>query len=286
MRKALHSVLFLIFGFLGFSQPIAFVTNTNNSGPGSLRQAILDANSSSSYTAIHFNIPTSDPNFNPTLGVYTITITGALPQITRANLLIDGTTQPQANNVLIGSNERTGTCAPAKFSPVIKRPDISIVGNSSISTGFDVSASGVKFKGLHITGFGTLFDNSHHCIYYRWGAKNGEISHCLIGADISSNGSTISLPPSGIQTNGGGVFVIAGSNFHIHNNIVAHCGGMGVYFGFNSENGLVEYNEFYSNGRIHVVTDGFDVAFNSKNFIVRYNLSHYNGGNGFDTHQA
>jgi surface-anchored protein len=39
------------------------VTNTNDSGPGSLRQAILNANNATSTAQIRFNIPTSDPNF-------------------------------------------------------------------------------------------------------------------------------------------------------------------------------------------------------------------------------
>ncbi|MGK0639094.1 right-handed parallel beta-helix repeat-containing protein [Schleiferia thermophila] len=285
MKNLLFIWLFAL-TLIGSAQPIAMVTNTNDAGPGSLRQAILDANSNSAYTAIHFNIPTTDPNFNAALGVFTIAVATPLPQITRANLVIDGTTQPPANNVLIGSNQQTGTCLPAQYSPVIKRPDISIVGNNTIPTGFDVSASGVKFKGLHITGFGTDFDNAHYCIFYRYGANNGEVSHCLIGADISSLGSNIILPPAPIRTNGGGIFVLAGSNHYIHHNIVAHCGAMGVYFGYNCQNGLVEYNEFFGNGRIHVVTDGLDIAFNTKNFTIRYNLSHYNGGNGFDTHQA
>ncbi|GCD78649.1 hypothetical protein JCM31826_21310 [Thermaurantimonas aggregans] len=94
------------------------------------------------------------------------------------------------------------------------------------------------------------------------------------------------MPATPIRTNGGGIFAIAGSNHHIHHNVIAHCGGMGAFFGYECQNGLVEYNEFYSNGRIYGVTDGLDVAFNTKNFTVRYNLSHYNGGNGFDTHQA
>ena len=39
------------------------VTNTSDSGPGSLRQAILDANASTDSAEIQFNIPTSDPGF-------------------------------------------------------------------------------------------------------------------------------------------------------------------------------------------------------------------------------
>ena len=47
------------------------VTNTSDSGPGSLRQAILDANALEGDDLIRFNIP------GP--GVHTITPTSALP---------------------------------------------------------------------------------------------------------------------------------------------------------------------------------------------------------------
>lgn len=65
------------------------VTNTNDSGAGSLRQAILDANANTTTSAaphqITFNIPGS--------GVQTIAPTTALPQMIQPTV-IDGTTQP------------------------------------------------------------------------------------------------------------------------------------------------------------------------------------------------
>lgn len=74
-------------------QPVAtfLVTNTQNSGVGSLRQAIIDANANPSPPSnVVFNIPTSDPNFD---GVaFTIQPTSALPTI-RNNVTIDGSTQ-------------------------------------------------------------------------------------------------------------------------------------------------------------------------------------------------
>jgi hypothetical protein len=60
------------------------VTNINDSGPGSLRQAILDANSSPGLDAIEFKIES---------GVQTIKLLTALPKITDP-VIIDGTTQP------------------------------------------------------------------------------------------------------------------------------------------------------------------------------------------------
>ena len=61
------------------------VTNINDSGPGSLRQAILTANASAVPDTIHFAIP------GP--GVHTITLAALLPEIARP-LTIDGYTQP------------------------------------------------------------------------------------------------------------------------------------------------------------------------------------------------
>ncbi|HEV3257247.1 MAG TPA: hypothetical protein VG013_10235, partial [Gemmataceae bacterium] len=61
------------------------VTNTNNAGAGSLRQAIINTNLDTGGDTIAFNIPGS--------GVHTIKPTSALPAITEA-VVIDGTTQP------------------------------------------------------------------------------------------------------------------------------------------------------------------------------------------------
>ena len=60
------------------------VTNTNDSGAGSLRQAILDANAAAGAETITFAIPGS--------GRHTITVASALPAITE-NTTIDGTSQ-------------------------------------------------------------------------------------------------------------------------------------------------------------------------------------------------
>ena len=68
-----------------------FVTNTNDSGAGSLRQAITDADASSgSPLLIVFQIPTSDPGYGA--GVFTIKPLSALP-ILRNNIVLDGGTQ-------------------------------------------------------------------------------------------------------------------------------------------------------------------------------------------------
>jgi len=70
---------------IGKAAPTIFtVTNTNDSGSGSLRQAILDANANTGTDTIRFSINS---------GVQTISPLSALPTITDS-VFIDGTTQP------------------------------------------------------------------------------------------------------------------------------------------------------------------------------------------------
>src|SRR6185369_5159213 len=60
------------------------VTNTNDSGAGSLRQAILDANATAGFDTVAFNIAGTGP--------HTIAPSSALPDITET-ATIDGYTQ-------------------------------------------------------------------------------------------------------------------------------------------------------------------------------------------------
>ncbi|HEY1598691.1 MAG TPA: right-handed parallel beta-helix repeat-containing protein, partial [Pirellulales bacterium] len=98
------------------------VTNTNDSGPGSLRQAILDSNSSPNNNRIDFDIPGG--------GVHTITPLSTLPTITNS-VTIDGTTQPGYAG----------------------KPLIEISGMDAAGGGLNVSATNTTIRGLVINRF-------------------------------------------------------------------------------------------------------------------------------------
>ena len=91
----LVAVALLILGALSFgtghtaqAAGTITVTNTNDNGVGSLRQAILDANANPGKDTIAFNIPSPGP--------HTIQPFSALPTITDP-VIIDGYTQPGAS---------------------------------------------------------------------------------------------------------------------------------------------------------------------------------------------
>lgn len=108
----------LLLSIAGQARPAyaATVTNTNDSGSGSLRQAILDTNASVGADTINFSIPAAtDPGCVPATGVCTIQPASFLPNIVEP-LTIDGYTQgggcaspplgacPNTNGAGLGSN--------------------------------------------------------------------------------------------------------------------------------------------------------------------------------------
>jgi titin len=99
------------------------VTNTDDSGAGSLRQAILDSNGNSGPNTIDFNIAGS--------GVHTIVPATQLPDITQP-MTIDGTSQPGYS----------GT------------PVIELNGANASINGLTISAGNSTLKGLAINRFG------------------------------------------------------------------------------------------------------------------------------------
>ena len=105
------------------------VTNTNDDGPGSLRQAILNANANPGLDTITFDISGSNP--------YTVTLTTALPNVTDS-VSIDGTTQNGAS------------CDP--FNLLIELDGGMIPAGSAVD-GLNISAGNSLVRGLKITGF-------------------------------------------------------------------------------------------------------------------------------------
>jgi hypothetical protein len=166
------------------------VTSTLDTGPGSLRQAILDANASingaSGPDTIAFNIPGS--------GVQTISPAMALPTITDP-VIIDGYTQPgsmpNTNSLLLGSGA-LGIYA----KPLIELSGIS-AGNGV--SGLTISAGASTVRGLVINGFG--------------GATFGSGILLQTSGNNTIAGNFIGTDPTGSAIPGGndGVTIVSGS---------------------------------------------------------------------------
>ncbi|TAD99529.1 MAG: hypothetical protein EAZ97_08445, partial [Bacteroidetes bacterium] len=107
------------------------VTNTSDSGAGSLRALINYASQNFITTNIVFKIPFSDPNYNPITRTWTIKLTTELPSLSKA-MIIDASTQ-------LG------------FST--SQPVVRLDGNGNKLFAFNLASPNVEIYGFEITNF-------------------------------------------------------------------------------------------------------------------------------------
>jgi hypothetical protein len=139
------------------------VTNTNDTGVGSLRQAITDANGSTEPSSIVFHIPQSDAGYDAGTGTWTIKPKSKIPAITKAGLAVDGGSQA----VFIGTDTNPNG------------PEIVLDGTLiPTDNGLTIKANDVKIWELVIN----RFSNSGTAVLFE-GVKGGEICGCYIGTD-------------------------------------------------------------------------------------------------------
>ena len=143
------------------------VTNTNDSGSGSLREAIQKANSNAGHDTITFAIPESDPGFNDVAGTWTIALTNPLPALTDDSLFVDGDSQA----LFIGQDTNPDG------------PEIVINGSQITNSnfGFFITSAGNRIHHLVLNGFDTG-------VYITGdGAQMNSVTGCFIGTDATGS---------------------------------------------------------------------------------------------------
>jgi parallel beta-helix repeat protein len=143
------------------------VTNTQETGPGSLGDAIYLANIQPGFDTISFNIPKSDPGFDAGTGVWTISPTSNLQALSEGGILIDGFSQREFTGE---DNNPNG-------------PEIQLNGiNAGAYTdGLFITADHAEVLGLIINNFRTGI--------YMIGVKSGRIAGCYIGTNYAATAS-------------------------------------------------------------------------------------------------
>ncbi|PWU18374.1 MAG: hypothetical protein C5B50_09305 [Verrucomicrobia bacterium] len=225
------------------------VSNTKDSGGGSLRQAMLDANASSnSVTVIQFSLSGH--------GVHTITPASLLPFLTRP-VLIDGTSQ----------------------SGYAGSPVVEINGSSAGScNGFELRAGNSAIRGLIINRFAfagiVLETNGNDQVQGCWigtdstgtnAAGNGSAGITVVMCSSNLIGGLTSSTRNVISANAAGVWLLGGASNQVQGNYIG-LDATGLHGLGNQQDG-VEFNALQ--GTTVYATDsvlgGTDPA--SRNFV-------------------
>jgi hypothetical protein len=197
------------------------VSTTADAGPGSLRQAIIDATSNAAANTIIINIPLTDPGYNSTTDRFTINLVNQLPDIPLAPLTIDN---------MMGRGVTLKGNGSFRILTLVNSAVLSI-SNLKISQG---STNGGKGGGIYMGDSAVVFLTN--CIVSNNTATNGGggiwvndsgVLH-IINTTINDN-TTTNGDGGGIYINNSGTLNITGST--VNGNAAPSGGGGGIYNG-------------------------------------------------------
>ncbi|HEX6084563.1 MAG TPA: hypothetical protein VF266_08550, partial [Thermoanaerobaculia bacterium] len=157
------------------------VSSINDSGPGTLRQAILDANSAACSSPCTIGFSTTG----------TINLATPLPAINVNDVTIDGFTAP-------GASANTNSFGQPSNAVLT----VAIDGGGTVSTGIDIQAAFVNVKGLAIRNFantGVIFSGT---------TTSSTLSGCYVGTDLT--GSVAQPSPTGVHFFGASNAILGG----------------------------------------------------------------------------
>lgn len=226
------------------------VTNTSDSGNGSLRNALTMANATPGTShQILFNIPVSDVNYNAVQGTWTIRPQSTMPYINKSNILIDGTSQT-ANQ---GNTNTDG-------------PEIVLDGTRTVDFAFHIfNASGVIIKGFVICNF-------TYGIQITEMTSNASQNNVIKGNYIGTNYNASDTAGNyiGIEVLGNPQYNIIGGNTPADRNIVSGNNHIGIRIA-NANNNTVIGN-FVGTDRTGTFAlrnyDGISIEGTSKNNFI------------------
>ena len=184
---------------------ILSVTNTNDSGAGSLRQAITSANSNGGFNIIEFAIGNG-------CGPHTITLNSALPNIT-SSALINGYTQTGSmeNDLDVGDD--------AVFCIVLDGH------TNTVANGFNVPESAAASVALTVEGI--AFSGFNSAAISLQGGSGHVIEGVRIGGSVS--GSALDPVLDGIDVDSGVSDVTIGGDNDDNRNIIGDTLNIGIF---------------------------------------------------------
>jgi len=298
-----------------FGYNFSTIVSTRDSGQGSLRQFITNANALAGDTFLSqagyrvdsitgatvplpagfehsiFMIP--DGQAHPGLrsglvnqltgGVAVIPITSSLPQIT-ATVRIEGGTQTynvgNTNNVVLGTGGTVGVSNNPL--PQLNAPEVELrdgpTGAGGSQTGLNIQAPNVYIRSMAVVGFGGTGDSDNDGNIVVGNYIGTYINQCVLGTTATS----FTDPGGTLRGTGDNIRITAGAGSGtVSQNLIGYSAGNGIGTAATSSTGwVIEFNEIRGNGVGNNNRDGIEWNFSNAQNIIRYNLIAGNRGNG------
>ena len=279
----LITAIFLI-GSIVLNAATYTVINSADAGAGSLRQAIMDANTNPGLDTIDFAIPLADPNYSNWTGTgdfwWKITLASNLPAI-EEDLVIDGLSQSiniaDSNPGAVGTGGTVGVDAIAL--PLYEKLEIEIDANDVAEPMWlALGTNNVLIEGI------CIFNSTGDAMYSHGESTGDEIRKCFLGTRADG-----SEPAAGLKNEKSGIRISYTSGMSqniatIDECYLAYNGHSGVIGTRNNDGAptwpyigatiIVEYCEAFENGWNSDDQDGIDG--NGANNVIRFNLAYNN----------
>jgi uncharacterized repeat protein (TIGR01451 family) len=288
------------------------VVNKNDAGQGSLRQFIINANGLAGESSLAQSGSRTNAGVNEALpaakessifmasdglahagirtgltnqlssNVLAINPVSILPAISGPDTIIDGTTQTlnvgNLNAGLLGTGGTVGV--DGLTLPQLERPEVQLLGTSTLAVGLDAQVNNTTIRGLAIYGFGNK-PNTNSEANIRIG---NNFSGTLIEQNmLGSPASSFNCPGAGALSQGDNIRSIGGDSGTIRNNLIGCSAGKGMGIENTSTGWTVTGNEVRGNAIGNANFDGIDLEGGSGSSTVTGNLFVANAGVGVDS---
>lgn len=273
------------------------VVSTRDSGQGSLRQFILNANAlgdrnkliqagsrkqlnntnqtlpSQTESSI-FMIPLASLSSSSGQQFARITPTTAFPTLTAALVFVDGTTQSvNIGDTNPGTQGIGGTVGVDNLSlPQIHRPEVELASSGTVANALILNGSSQAVRGLALVGFNAA------AISVQPSASSALIEQNYLGSGAVS----FALPSTPNSTN---ILIADAANGTTRHNLIGFSTNFGV-LGMAASNWLVSANEVRANASASSSIDGISFESLSSSTRIEGNLVIANGGVGIDSWNA
>ena len=269
---------------------------------GSLRQFITNANAIAGRNQMRF-VPVEGPTESDgTNEWWRLTVTHALPAITDAGTVIDGTAWSATdatqvlnlNDQILGRQQAVGVgidgiagTADDVWLDGVEAPELEIVNDRSVNIigiGLDIQADNVIVQSIAISGFGEGADNDSGNIRIGTDATTNFVGVQLRNNVIGSSAGEFAAP--GFRNAASNISIQGADGGVIENNLIGYSNSWAVKVDGDADQWTLRNNEFVQSSKTSTRHDAIDLLRGSGDAIIVGNFFTNTGGIAIDSFRS